>query len=261
MDYVNSDEAVKQVALAGEKKTHLSAKKIVISGILSGALLSIATTLAFNATIQTGLPIVGALIFPTGFVLISLLNLELVTGSFAVVPLSYMRNKAKMQAMIRYLVLAFIGNLIGSLIYAALFTLSATEFGTIASSPMIDQVIQATEGKTLAYQSIGAKGLMVVFIRAILCNWMVATGAVIGSLSKSTIGKIVAMWLPILIFFGQGFEHLVVNMSVIPMGMMMGANVGMAEWWLWNLIPVTIGNIVGALLFVAIPLHIIKEKD
>lgn len=259
MDYVHSDEAIKQVALAGEKKTQLSAKKIIISGILSGALLAIATTLAFNATLQTNLPIVGAIIFLASFVLISLLNLELVTGSFAVVPLSYLRKKAKMQPMIRYLLLILIGNLIGGLIYAALFTLSATEFGTVTSSAMIDHVIQIAEGKTLAYQAIGLKGLFVVFVNAILCNWMVATGSVIGSISKSTIGKIVAMWLPILIFFGQGFEHLVVNFSVIPMGIMMGADITIVESLFWNTIPVTIGNIVGALLFVAIPFHIIKD--
>ena len=64
------------------------------------------------------------------------------------------------------------------------------------------------------------------------------------------------MWLPILIFFAQGFEHAVVNMFVIPAGMMLGANVTMGDWWLWNLIPVLIGNFVGGLLFTGLALYV-----
>lgn len=60
-------------------------------------------------------------------------------------------------------------------------------------------------------------------------------------MSTSTIGKIAAMWLPILIFFAQGFEHAVVNMFVIPAGMMLGADITMADWWMWNQIPVLFG--------------------
>jgi formate/nitrite transporter FocA (FNT family) len=57
------------------------------------------------------------------------------------------------------------------------------------------------------------------------------------------------------IFFAQGFEHAVVNMFAIPAGMMMGANVSMSDWWMWNQIPVTLGNIVGGSLFTGIALY------
>src|SRR5690625_2914954 len=90
---------------------------------------------------------------------------------------------------------------------------------------------------------------------------MVTLGAVMAFTSKSTIGKIAAMWIPVFIFFAQGFEHAVVNMFVIPAGMMLGANISMADWWLWNQIPVTIGNFISGFLFTALPLHIVtKEK-
>ena len=61
--------------------------------------------------------------------------------------------------------------------------------------------------------------------------------------TTSTVGKIVGAWMPVFMFFAQGFEHTVVNMFVIPTGMMMGAKVTVADWWLWNQIPVTLGNL------------------
>ena len=69
-----------------------------------------------------------------------------------------------------------------------------------------------------------------------------------------------AMWLPILTFFAQGFEHSVVNMFAIPAGMLMGAGVSAREWWLWNQIPVTLGNIVGGLVFTGMALQLTYRK-
>jgi formate/nitrite transporter FocA (FNT family) len=61
--------------------------------------------------------------------------------------------------------------------------------------------------------------------------------------------------MPIFIFFAQGFEHSVVNMFIIPTGMMMGAKVSIAQWWMWNQIPVTLGNIVGGFIFTGLALY------
>ena len=98
--------------------------------------------------------------------------------------------------------------------------------------------------------------MITVFVKAILCNWMVCLGVVMAMSSTSTIGRIAGAWMPILVFFAQGFEHSVVNMFVIPAGMLMGANVTVADWWLWNEIPVTLGNLVGGLLFTGLALYV-----
>jgi formate/nitrite transporter FocA (FNT family) len=68
------------------------------------------------------------------------------------------------------------------------------------------------------------------------------------------LGKIVACWLPIFTFFALGYEHSVVNMFIIPAGMLMGAPVSLRDWWLWNQVPVTLGNLLGGLLFVGLPM-------
>ncbi len=115
---------------------------------------------------------------------------------------------------------------------------------------------QLAEKKTLAYMAIGASGWNTALVKGILCNWMVTVGTMLAFVSRSTVGKIAAMWLPIMIFFALGYEHSIVNMFVIPIGMFLGAPISMADWWFWNQIPVTIGNIVGGAVFTGLALYL-----
>ena len=89
-----------------------------------------------------------------------------------------------------------------------------------------------------------------------LANWLVCLGVVLAMTTSSTVGKIAAAWMPIFVFFAQGFEHTVVNMFIIPTGMLMGAKVTVSDWWLWNQIPVTLGNLVGGFTFTGLALYI-----
>ena len=260
MSYVKPELVVDQMIAAGSYKASLGVKDLLIRGSLSGALLGFATTLAITATAQTHLPIVGALIFPVGFVMIVLLGLELVTGSFALLPTSLAQNKIGFAKMIENWSWVFIGNLIGSLLYAGLFVIATTKFGHVESSAVIDLIKKIAVAKTVGYEHLGIDGIFTVFTKAILCNWMVTLGVVMALTSTTTIGKIFAMWLPILTFFAQGFEHAVVNMFVIPAGMMLGAGVNMTQWWLWNEIPVTLGNITGGVVFTGLALYLTHHK-
>ena len=255
MDYVKADLVVDTMIQAGTNKGKLGAKDLLIRGILSGALLGFATTLALTGAAQTGLGIVGALIFPVGFVMIVLLGLELVTGNFALVPLGVMDGKISMGSLWFNWGWVFLGNLIGGVLYAILFAKTLT-----AAAPLTKLLVAASEAKTLDYAKLGYSGLMSAFVKAILCNWMVTMGVVMSLTSQSTIGKIVAMWLPILTFFAQGFEHSVVNMFVIPAGIILGSHVSFSDWWLWNQIPVTLGNILGGFIFTGFALYITYRK-
>ena len=255
MDYVKADLVVDTMIQAGTNKAKLGAKDLLIRGILSGALLGFATTLALTGAAQTGLGIVGALIFPVGFVMIVLLGLELVTGNFALVPLGVMDGKISMGSLWFNWSWVFLGNLIGGVLYAVLFAKTLT-----AAAPLTKLLVAASEAKTLDYAKLGYAGLMSVFVKAILCNWMVTMGVVMSLTSQSTVGKIVAMWLPILTFFAQGFEHSVVNMFVIPAGMILGLQVSFSDWWLWNQIPVTLGNVFGGFIFTGFALYITYRK-
>ncbi|MEH7224110.1 formate/nitrite transporter family protein [Bacillus sp. JJ1566] len=260
MDYIKPTKLVEDVAIAGVYKSNLKPSDILIKGILSGAFLGFATTFAYTATIETNLSIVGAFIFPAGFVLILLLGLELVTGNFAMLPLARIRGLTSSTKVINNFFWAFLGNLLGSLLYGILFYIVTTKLGHVTQGDMLDKIISVAEGKTLAYKSLGGEGIIVVLTKAILCNWMVTLGAFMAFVSSSTIGKIAAMWLPVFMFFALGFEHAVVNMFVIPTAIFMGANISLSDWWLWNQIPVTIGNFIGGFIFTALALHFVNKK-
>jgi formate transporter len=103
---------------------------------------------------------------------------------------------------------------------------------------------------------VGPSGWAAAFIKAVLCNWMVTIGTLLALISRSTIGKIAAMWLPIVTFFAQGYEHSIVNMFLIPAGKFLGAPVSTGNWWLWNQIPVTLGNILSGSLFTGLAIYI-----
>src|SRR5499433_260138 len=256
MDYVKPADVAKAMVEAGRSKLKLSPVDLLIRGALAGAILAAATSLAFTAMVQTNQPLVGALIFPVGLVIIVLLGLDLVTGAFGLVPLPWMESDASAASMLGNWLWIFIGNLIGSMAYGALLAISLTNFGTAAPAGVAAKIIAVAEAKTVGYAAIGYAGLITVFVKAMLCNWMVCLAVVAAMTTTSTIGKIAAACMPVFIFFAQGFEHAVVNMFIIPTGMMLGAKVTVADWWLWNQIPVTLGNIVGGFVCTGLALYL-----
>jgi formate transporter len=255
MDYVKPADVAKSMVETGGRKLALSTRDLLIRGILSGAILGVATSLAFNGAFTTGQPLVGAIIFPVGLIMIVLLGLELVTGSFALVPLPFLQGEASAGAVVTNWSWVFLGNLIGSVAYGALIAIALTDMGAIAPAGVAARLVAAAEAKTTGYAAFGFAGLVTVFVKGILCNWMVCLAVVLAMSTTSTIGKIATAWMPVFIFFAQGFEHSVVNMFIIPTGMMLGAKVTVADWWLWNQIPVTLGNLVGGFCFTGFALY------
>lgn len=261
MDYISPKEVAGAMMSTAINKSALPIKDLLIRGALSGALLAISVTLALMATTQTGLSLVGAFVFPVGFVIIVILGLELVTGSFSLVPLAWLEGKILFKSMLNNLFWVFVGNLVGSVLFAILFWAASTETGQITDLGAIEQsLITISEKKTIGYGFHGPAGLFAAFVKAILCNWMVCMGVVMSMTSKSTLGKILAAGIPIFIFFALGYEHAVVNMFVIPAGMMFGANVSLTDWWLYNQLIVTAGNIVGGLLFTGMAIYYTYRK-
>lgn len=256
MDYVNPRKLLRDALTAAEKKVSLSVADMLIRGILSGVFLGFATSLAVVVTAQGLPPVVGAILFPVGFVMLVLLGLELATGNFALLPAALAAGRISYAKLLRNWSWVYAGNLLGSVLYALLFYWAVTSFGATSSGAVGDLLKSAAQKKTLAYMSLGPKGWATALIRGILCNWMVTIGTLLAFVSSSTVGKVVAMWLPIMTFFAQGFEHSIVNMFVVPAGMMFGAPVSTQSWLFWNQLPVTLGNIVSGALFTGLALYV-----
>jgi len=191
---------------------------------------------------------VGALVFPVGFAIIVILGLELLTSNFGIVPLAVLARRAMLNQLLSNWAWVFVGNFIGALIYAALLYITLTEAGHSAAGVLGDQIRALAEAKTLPYAQNGDAGLLTAFVKAVLCNWMVCLGAILGKLIDFDDGPASsAAGSRSFSFFTLGFEHSVVNLFVIPLGIALGARITVFGWWYWNETPVLIGNVVGGL--------------
>ncbi|WP_454086132.1 formate/nitrite transporter family protein [Georgenia sp. Marseille-Q6866] len=247
---------VDAIGPAGEKKVALPAWQLVLRAVLATYLLGAATTLAVMVQVQTGIPVLGSLLFPIGLTLVVLLGLELVTGAFGVVPMAVLERRVSVAGCLRVFWWLVVGHLIGGLAAGWMISAVLTGMGTITDEPTAQALVDLAVDKTLRYEEAGpATGLTWATLSAVLCNWLVALGVIMGFSSTSLAGKILGIWMPILTFFALGYEHAVVNFFVIPTGMMLGAPIGVDDWWLWNQIPVLVGNFIGGLTLAALGLY------
>ncbi len=258
MSYVKPAELVQNMVDVGESKVFMSTRDTIIRGIMAGAILAIAVAVAITAIVQTGVGIVGALVFPVGFCILNLMGFDLLTGVFGLAPLAKFENRSGVTwgGILRNWGLVAFGNLIGSLVVAFLVALTFTMNFSVDPSVVGQKFIAISTGRTLGYAEHGMNGWITVFVKGMLCNWMVCLGVVGAMVSKTVAGKVLAMWFPIFIFFGLVFEHAVVNMFLFPLGMMLGAEFTIMDWLNWNLVPTILGNLVGGLLITCLSLYV-----
>ena len=256
MSYVPPDRVAASMLDSGITKSQLGTGQLVLRSAVATFLLGAAVLLATTATGQTGVGVIGALLFPMGLVMVILLGLELLTGNMALVPLAVIERRASIGQLLRSFGWVLVGHVLGGLLAAFLIAALLTEWWTVDAEPFGLAIAEMAVEKTLGYQHLGyAGGAGLALLSGILCNGLVSLGVVMGMTSSDTTGKILAIWFPIATFFALGLEHSVVNLFVIPAGMMLGAPVGIDDWWLWNQVPVLIGNLIGALALTALPLY------
>lgn len=255
MDYVKPNELMGEVLRAAKQKAGLRIRDMVVRGILAGVFLGYATSLALVILSQGLPPIVGAAFFPVGFVMLVLLGLELATGNFALLPVGLMAGEVRFKELLRNWGWVYLGNLIGSIFYGVLFYLAVTNFGTSNGGVLGELLRQTAQKKTMTYMAAGTSGWATALVKGILCNWMITVGTILAFASRSTLGKIAAMWLPVMTFFAHGYEHSVVNMYIVPAGMLFGAPISVSQWLLWSQLPVTIGNILSGTFFTGLAFY------
>jgi formate/nitrite transporter len=257
MAYLAPSEFVAKMVDAGESKVFMSTRDTVIRAYMAGAILALAAAFAVTINVQTGQPLAGAILFPVGFCLLYLLGFDLLTGVFTLTPLALIdkRPGVTIGGVLRNWGLVFVGNFAGALT-VALFMAIIFTFGFDTEPNAVGKAIgHIGEGRTVGYAAHGAAGMLTLFIRGVLCNWMVSTGVVAAIMSTSVSGKIMAMWMPIMLFFYMGFEHSIVNMFLFPSGLMLGGKFSIMDYMIWNEIPTVVGNLVGGLTFVGLTLY------
>jgi formate/nitrite transporter FocA (FNT family) len=151
--------------------------------------------------------------------------------------------------------LVFIGNFAGAMTTAFFMSFILTYGYSIDGGAIAEKVATIGESRTVGYQAHGFAGWITIFIRGMLCNWMVSMGVVGAMISTSAGAKMAAMWMPVMLFFFMGFEHSIVNMFLFPFSMIMGGDFTVYDYIIWNELPTVLGNLAGGLFLVGLPLY------
>ncbi|ABA56642.1 Formate/nitrite transporter [Nitrosococcus oceani ATCC 19707] len=248
LDAVPPAQMGRDIAEDAVKKDKFTTSNILIRGFLCTPFLAYATALSALLVAQGWSSAAAGLIFPVGYIMLATLGFEMATGSFSVMPIGMYAGRVKAWRVVRNWSWTLLGNLLGGLFFAWLLWFSLTKGGAAAPPGVLTTLAHLAEKKA-SYVDYGAIGWLAAVGMGILCNWLVSLAPVFAKAARSVPGKVMLMWFPLATFFALGFEHTVVNMFVFPVGILAGAEVTLYDWWMWNQIPVTLGNILGALIF------------
>jgi len=234
---------------AGAAKAAAPFAKIFKLGVVAGSHIAFGAYLAITvggacpgiAAQNPGLQkmIFGAFGLPFGLIMTLVSGAELFTGNTALVTAAVMEGKTTKKNLAKNWIASYLGNFVGSVLLAYL----AFKSGTLAASPAAVNI--ATAKVSMAWD--------VAFVRGILANWLVCMAVYMASGCSTMIGKMTAVWFPISAFTALGLDHSVANMFIIPLGMFRGAEITIGQMMMKNLIPVTLGNIVGGALCAIAP--------
>jgi len=234
--------------LAVDKESY-STKKILVLSFMAGAYIAFGGLL--SVLIAGGMPGVAAenpgivkfvfgAAFPVGLMMVVMAGAELFTGNNAYFMPNVLSKKQSWSAPLRNWALVYIGNFIGSVFIAYVLT-HMTEI--VSSEPWSNMVQSIAEGKT-------SNPFYKTFIKGIGANWLVCLALWMGMSAQHTSGKILGLWWPVMAFVTMGFEHSIANMFFIPLAIFEGADITWTTFIVKNLIPATLGNIVGGAFFV-----------
>lgn len=257
MSYLVPAEFATKMVDSGESKIFMSTRDTLIRAYMAGAILALAAAFAVTIAVQTGVFLIGAILFPVGFCMLYLMGFDLLTGVFVLTPLALIdkRPGVTVSGVLRNWGLVFLGNFAGALTVAVLMAYIFTYGFNADPGPVGAKIAGIGEARTVGYAKYGVDGWITIFIRGMLCNWMVSMGVVGAMISTNVSGKVIAMWMPIFLFFFMGFEHSVVNMFLFPFALIMHGNFSIADYFIWNEIPTALGNLVGGLAFTGLTLY------
>ncbi|WP_371381375.1 formate/nitrite transporter family protein [Sporomusa aerivorans] len=296
MGLVNSPAQMVGLAYnAGKYKGDLPTVQLFLRGIMGGVYIAVGA--AFATIAMTGVaPLLGAgmaklicgAVFPIGLIAIILTGMELFTGDAMLLPMAVWAGKSTYGKLIKNWTFVYLGNLIGSIAFAALMVIAPfTQGNFTAPEPNAFglMAVTLTIGKILTYKAAGTTGMLSLFFSGIGCNFIVCLAVLMAMTGQDVVSKMAAIWFPIMSFVVIGFEHCVANMYFLPVGKflidafpglitklgpdgkawnaLLQTNNGLSwsDIFVWNILPVTVGNIVGAIIVIGATYHYCYKVD
>jgi formate/nitrite transporter len=251
--FLTPAETAGAIVAAGRRVLAQSAGRTFVLSLLAGFYISfgaqLATVVTSDAAVHVGGGIsrlLGGSVFSIGLMLVVVCGAELFTGN-SLLAAAVLHGEIGTGKMLENWAVVIVGNLLGALFLAwMLYETRLWENGAVG-----EQAVRTAAAKcSLSFR--------VAFVRGVLCNWLVCLAVFMATAARDVAGKILSCYVPIMTFVASGFEHSVANMYFIPAGLFVNGSLDRPEpalsWWNFaaaNLLPVTLGNIVGGVLFVA----------
>lgn len=251
MVFMKPKDTLKEIEASGCVRVTLSTDVRLVQSFMAGAFIAFGSLLAI--VIGSGVPAINAVnpglqkfifgaVFPVGLILVVVTGAELFTGNVGFIVPGVMKKQISIVTCIRNWTWVYIGNFIGS-IFVAYFLVYLT--GILDAEPWLSATKNIAEIKV-------SQEFIPLFLKGVGCNWLVCLSIWLSVSSDDIMSKIAGIWFPIMAFVALGFEHSVANMFFIPAGIFYGANVTWGQFLINNLLPVTLGNIVGGGVFVGL---------
>ncbi|OGS20508.1 MAG: formate transporter [Elusimicrobia bacterium RIFOXYA2_FULL_39_19] len=249
MVFMKPKETLKEIENSGCHRITLPTDIRLIQSFMAGAFIAMGGLLA--VLVAGGSPglaeyfpgiqkfLAGAM-FPVGLILVVVTGAELFTGNVGFIVPGVMKENITVKQCVSNWFWVYVGNFIGSLFVAYFLTYLT---GIFASEPWLSYIKTTAEVKV-------SQGFWVLLLKGIGCNWLVCLSIWLSVSSNDIISKICGIWFPVMAFVAVGFEHSIANMFFVPTGIFYGANVSWLGFFVHNLIPVTLGNIIGGGVFV-----------
>ena len=232
--YVSPAEVCGNFLAVGERKAALPLDKMLVMAVLAGAFIALAgvastwgSMLVENLSLRR---LIAGCVFPAGLAMVVLTGTELFTGN-CLMSIALLDRRITVPAMLRNWCVVYVGNFIGAAAVAAM----AVWGGVFAGKEEL--LIATAMGKIMPVEQ--------AVFRGILCNILVCLGVLMAAAATDAGGKVVSLFFPVAAFVMAGYEHSVANMYYLTAGVLAGADLSAADIFIRNLLPVTIGNIIG----------------
>lgn len=251
--FLTPAETVAAIISNGRRVLTQSPARTFVLSLLAGFYIAfgaqLATAVTQDSAAHVGMGItrfLGGSVFSLGLMLVVVCGAELFTGN-SLLANAALHGEISWVKLAENWVIVIVGNFLGSLFFAWLMF----ETRLWEGSPVAEHAIRIAAAKCQI--PFGA-----ALVRGILCNWLVCLAVMMATAARDIPGKLLACYMPIMAFVASGFEHSVANMYFIPAGLFLAESTGRVEpalswggFFMDNLLPVTIGNILGGVLFVA----------
>ena len=248
-NYNSPTEIANEFCTLGSNKAKTNNVKFIILAILGGIFIAFGGLL--SVVVAGGMPSVAAenpglvkfmsgAVFPIGLIMVSLAGADLFTSDCAVMTMSCIGKNVNIKALMKILILSYIFNFLGTQIVAYFMT---AKVGLLSSEPWLSYIGKLANAKI-------HQDFWTVLIKGIGANWMVCLGTWMGYSAKDVTGKSLGIWIPVMLFVTLGYEHSIANMFFVPAAIYSGIDISWHDFIIKNLVPATIGNLIGGMVMV-----------